>query len=153
MGQDAVATFINELYRRGGFESWAEFAKEADVLPSSLSNWQTGNRSIRGHNLVKLIWAAERRSEDTLSKAAAATDPEVEARIAAYYELAGALEASRVDGRGPPPPTLSATAAALMAEIREQLVDEFGELDARLARLEAAQAPAQTPQTRKRRAR
>jgi hypothetical protein len=74
---DPVARFINKLKEKAGYEKWADFARDAEVLSSSLSNWQMGNIEASGPNLLKLIWAAERRREGVLHEASLGTDPEV----------------------------------------------------------------------------
>lgn len=70
-----VAAFINALYAAGGYTSWAEFARDANVIPASLSHWKDGNTQVSGPNLVKLIHAAIRRSGTSLEQAARETDP------------------------------------------------------------------------------
>lgn len=138
---DDVARFVRELKERGGFDTWADFAREASVLSSSLSNWQRGAIEPWGSNLVKLIWAAQRRQDQALHEAARSTDPDgAEVKIAAYRELVAALERDSQEQAQHPPEALSSAAAELIAEIRALLVDKHDELDVRLARLEAAQA-------------
>lgn len=49
-----VAAFVKQLYLKGGFESWGEFAREIEVLPSMMSDWQRGENAPSGYNLLQI---------------------------------------------------------------------------------------------------
>ncbi len=57
-----LGAFIRELYVIGGYARWAEFADDARVHPVSLSNWQNGEKTPDGVNVLKLIRAAAART-------------------------------------------------------------------------------------------
>lgn len=146
-----VAAFIEQLRDRAGFESWAEFGRAAGGFSAEqMSDWSRGENAPSGYNLLSLIWAAERRREETLRRAALATDPDgAEVKVAAWKELTAALDRDGWGTAQTPPGALSEAAAELLGEIRAQLTAENAEFDARLARLEAAAAPARAPRGRR----
>lgn len=57
------------------YKHWADFARDAKVLPAALSNWKDGNGSLSGDNLLKLIQAAQRRTAGAMWTASMNVDP------------------------------------------------------------------------------
>ena len=73
--EDGVQKFIQEMYELGGFKSWGEYSREVGVLPSTISDWQTGKHAPSGGNLLRLIHAATDREPLALREAAERTSP------------------------------------------------------------------------------
>ena len=53
-----VAAFVDWLYEKGNFDSWAAFSRQAEVPWGSLSDWHRGVNVPDGYNMLKLIRAA-----------------------------------------------------------------------------------------------
>lgn len=81
-----VAAFIRELYDAAGFESWGDYARAVGKLPSTLSDWQRGENSPSGYNLLRLIRAANEREANALQEAHDRTASPLERRLAAVEE-------------------------------------------------------------------
>lgn len=85
---DEVAVYLQVLYGLAGFKSWAEWARQAGLLASTLSDYQRGKNAPNGYNLLRLMQAAERRMIGSSREAALTTDP-------AITEAARLIEAMR----------------------------------------------------------
>lgn len=80
-----LAAFIDELYRLGGFATWAEFSRESGYPATNLSNVHLAKKGIDGPNLLGLIRAVARRTGAGVAEVALAAAP------AAQEDLEGIL--------------------------------------------------------------
>lgn len=53
-----VATFVQYLYERSGLPSQRQFARKAEIEPTSLTDWMKGSNAPGGRNLLRMMRAA-----------------------------------------------------------------------------------------------
>lgn len=96
-----LAAFVHELYKLGGWPSWAAFARAAKFPAPNLSNVQLGKAGIEGPNLVALIRATAERANaaqtDVATSAVLAIGPSGPVDRLLGVEAAVARLAARMD--------------------------------------------------------
>ena len=81
-----LAAFVDELYRLGGFATWAEFSRESGYPATNLSDVHLGKQGIDGPNLLGLVRAVARRTGAEVAEAAIAAVPLVPADLGGILE-------------------------------------------------------------------
>lgn len=85
------STWLNEIYRWGGFTSQAEWARLARYPEPNLSRAMSGKAGIEGINVIRLYKAAESQAVATERPLTVAADEEIRAFAVRLLGLASEL--------------------------------------------------------------